>query len=134
MKYIFGFLLVAVALLGASCQAPREAVETVEPAPVYSVKAEYESNLDAKVADLAAHIVLVKERRAGLSANSVVIFDEQVTALDQVFAGLVQALADMKTAPEAAFMEERAKVNEQLQKTEDLYLKIITDYKIEIAA
>jgi hypothetical protein len=47
---------------------------------------------------------------------------------------LEQALQGMKAAPESAFMEERAKVNEQLQTTEDLYLKIITDYKIEVVA
>jgi hypothetical protein len=134
MKKSFFLCLLVFVFLGASCGSTGAPAETVSPAPVVSEKAEYQANLDLKLADLKAHMARVKEKRAGLSENSIGIFDQQVAALELHIAALEQALQGMKAAPESAFMEERAKVNEQLQTTEDLYLKIITDYKIEVVA
>lgn len=134
MKKTLFLCLLALVFLGASCDSSGVPAETISPAPAVSEKVEYQTNLDVKIADLKGHVAKVKEKRDSLSENSVGIFDQQIAALELHIAALEQALQEMKAAPESAFMDERTKVNEQLQMAEDLYLKIITDYKIEVVA
>lgn len=141
MKRFFTILTILsfyLALTGAGCgnvaQNPDTSRETPAAEKPVSDKELYASNLDEKIRDLQAHIDQVQQHRESLSTNSLEIFDQQMAELRLNLSDLATKLQALKEGAEDDFMPLRDIVNKQLQKTEDLYLKIITDYKIELDA
>lgn len=137
MKPFIFLALFVLVLAGADCNrvaSPSQDV-TVSTGSASSQRSDrdaYISNLDTKMEDLFTHINALQEKRGEVSADLQATFDQQIAELRGEYDRLGQELQALKDAPESEFMEWRTRVNAQLQKVEELYLKIITDHELEV--
>lgn len=93
-------------------------------------KDDYSDNIRIKIEDLEIHLGKLRDYRINIAPSSQATFDAYVSEFEadiKEFSGVFEAF---KATPLDQFLAERLKVNEALLKVENLYLKIITDFKV----
>ncbi len=127
----------AIAVLGVSCPWQKAAEQPITKKTrtynVFSqqVKDDYSENIQIKIEDLEIHLGKLREYRVNIAPSSQSTYDTYLSELDASIKDFTAKFEAFKTSPLTEFLPERAKLNEALVKTEDLYLKIITDFKVD---
>jgi hypothetical protein len=134
-RYLTTFVSIALllALAGASCRSEGN-VDGNGPTTLYGSEEKdgYAENVQIKIDDLAVHIGKIKESRALVSADAQASFDAAVADLETKFTVFKDSFEGFKSSAVESFMTEREKLNNALVGVEDLYLKVITDFKLDI--
>lgn len=138
-QLITAFLLLAVVFGGVSCRPNKtgtpvdDQTGSSRPLTLYGSEEKdgYAENIAIKLEDLNIHTAKIKERRATIAVNEQKTFDAAVTELEQKLKEFEAAFEAFKQSPLESFLPEREKLNNKLVEAENVFIKIITDYKLE---
>lgn len=126
----------AITLAGASC-APKKEEAVKKPTRSLSVykqqdKDDYSDNIRIKIEDLEIHLGKLRQYRDNIVPSSQSTYDAYLSEFDDDVKAFSAKFEAFKATPFSEFLDRRAELNAELVKTEDLYLKIITDFKVDI--